>query len=145
VRPEGIVRFTLAAIGAGAAWWGIGMASIPDVFLRRSPASLVVSLIITLAIAHLSRPFYRRSAVHLLWLTPLSVYFGAAAFGYLLPLATENVDVLERCLQMMRALCMGVTFSIVALVVFPGAFATHWLLRRIVRWEGRPSSALREA
>ena len=139
------MRFTLAAIGAGAAWWGIGMASIPDVFVHRSPASLVVALIVTLAIAHLSRQFYRRSAAHLLWLTPLSVYFGAAAFGYLLPLVTEHVDVLERCLQMIRALCSGVTFSIVALVVFPSAFASHWLLRRIARSEGRPAPNLREA
>jgi len=127
------VRFTLAAIGAGAAWWSIGLGLAPDV-LRRLPASLVMALIVALVIAHLSRPVYRRSIAHLLWLAPLSVYFAAAAFGYLLPLATENVNVLERCLEMMRALWMSITFTVVGLVVFPAAFATHWLLRRAAGW-----------
>ena len=138
------MRLTLTAFVSGAAWWAISIASIPEPLLRRSPASLVVALLTALVIARLSRPFYRGSAGHLLWLTPVTVYFGALAYGYLLPLASEHVDVLERCVATMRALCEGVTFSIVGLLVFPAAFATHWLLRRMARWDAAPAPVTSE-
>ena len=126
------MRFTLATIAAGAAWWGVGLAMVPDFFLHRAAASLAAALLTAFVTASLSRGFYRGSAAHLLWLTPASVFFAAAVFGYLLPLATERVDVLDRCLEMVRRLCVGVT-SVSALVVFPAALATHWALRRLER------------
>jgi|SRR5262245_47055761 len=127
------MRFTLSALAASALWWAMGAMMAPDPVLRRSPASLVVALLTGMITAQLARPFYRRGAAHLLWLTPVSVYFAAAAFGYLLPLATERVDVLQRCLETVRALCVGVTVTTVGVAVFPAAFATHWLLRRMER------------
>lgn len=139
------MRFTLASIAAGAAWWGAGLVIAPDFLQHRAPASLVVALVTALVTASLSRVFYRGSAAHLLWLTPVSVYFAAALFGYLLPLATERVDVIERCLEMVRALCVGTTFTIYGLVVFPAAFATHWALRRLERHEEPTTAAERAA
>jgi uncharacterized protein involved in response to NO len=127
------MRFTLSAFAASALWWAIGAALAPDPVLHRSPASLVVALLTGFATAQLSRPIYRRSAAHLLWLAPVSVYFAAASFGYLLPLVTEQVDVLQRCLEMVRTLCVGVTLTTVGVGVFPAAFVTHWLLRRVDR------------
>ena len=125
------MRFIVAAISAGAAWWAIGTTIVPDLFLRRSPISLLIAILTSWLTARLSRPFYLRSAGHLLWLTPASVYFAAAMFGYLLPLVTEHVNVLERCLEMVQALWKGATFSIFGFLVFPAAFATHWILRRL--------------
>jgi len=139
------VRFTLASITAGAAWWVLGLVIAPGFLLHRALASLVVALVTALVTARLSRPFYRGSAAHLLWLTPVSAYFGAAVFGYLLPLATEHVDVIERCLEMVRSLCLGATVTIYGLVVFPAAFATHWVLRRLVRLEAPQTRAERAA
>ena len=132
------MRFTISAFAASALWWGIGAALAPDPVLHRSPASLVVALLTGMVTAQLARPFYRRSAAHLLWLAPVSVYFAAAAFGYLLPLVTERVDVLQHCLEMVRTLCVGVTLTTVGVGVFPAAFATHWLLRRIDRRPAPP-------
>lgn len=135
----------LASITAGAAWWGLGLVIAPDFLLHRALASLVVALVTALVTASLSRAFYRGSAAHLLWLTPVSVYFGAAVFGYLLPLATERVNVLERCLEMVRALCVGTTVTVYGLVVFPAAFGTHWVLRRLARHEAPTTAAQRAA
>lgn len=139
------MRFTLAAIAAGAAWWGVGVATVPDFFLHRSPASLAAALIAAFLTASLSRPFYRGSWVHLVWLTPASVYFAAAVFGYLLPLATERVDVLDRCVAMVRSLCVGATVSGSGYVVFPAALATQWALRRLERRAEPPASAAERA
>jgi hypothetical protein len=139
------VRFTLAAIAAGAAWWGIGLAMVPDFFLHRAAASLVMALLAAFLTASLSRPFYRGSAWHLLWLTPVSVYFAAAVFGYTLPLATERLDVLERCLETVRTLCVGATLTVSGLVVFPAALATHWALRRLERRDEPTTPAERAA
>jgi uncharacterized protein involved in response to NO len=127
------MRFTISTLAVSALWWAMGAVLAPDPVLRRSPASLLVALLIGMVTAQLARPFYRRSAAHLLWLTPVSVYFAAAAFGYLLPLVTERVDVLQRCLETVRALCVGVTLTTAGIAVFPAAFATHWLLRRVNR------------
>ena len=139
------MRFTLAAIAAGAAWWGIGLAMVPDFFLHRALASLVMALLAAFLTASLSRPFYRGSLAQLLWLTPVSVYFAAAVFGYVLPLATERVQVLERCLEMVRTLCVGTTATVSGLIVFPAAFATHWALRRLERRVEPPTAAQRAA
>jgi non-ribosomal peptide synthetase component F len=138
------VRFLLSAICVGLLWWGIGSTIVPDLFLRRFPASLVAAVIAGFFTAWLSRPFYRRSPIHLLWLTPVSVYFAATVFGYLLPLFTERVDVLARCLEMVRALCRGVTLTSFGLVVFPAAIATHWLLLRMTRADAGAAADARE-
>ena len=139
------MRFTISALAASALWWGIGAALAPEPVLHRSPASLVVALLTGIVTAQLARPFYRRSAAHLLWLTPASVYFAAASFGYLLPLMTEQVDVLQRCVEMVRTLCAGVTLTTVGVGVFPAAFVTHWLLRRIDRRQEPPHMDARAA
>ena len=63
----------------------------------------------------------------------------------LLPLVTEQVDVLQRCVEMVRTLYAGVTLTTVGVLVFPAAFATHWLLRRIDRRQEPPHMDARAA
>jgi hypothetical protein len=133
VLLEASLRFNIAAILAGIAWWAIGLTVVPDLFLRRSPASLIVVVITCVLLARMARPFYRGSAMHLVWLTPASVYLAAAVVGYLLPLATEQAYALERCLEMIRGFWRDATFSFYVVIVFPAALLTHWLLRMIER------------